>query len=276
MDEYGFPQFGTLEDGVALKKRAQLVAREIRAACGQLRAVPFDPRGCAEHFGLNVQGTDLPGDLSGRLSSFRDVPRIEFNQTHPETRVRFTISHELGHLCFLDKKPISPRERGEIGAVPKAQQREERLCNMIATELLMPAAAFRRIAGALRPSLGSLGQMKELFGVSTASLLRRICELRVWSVGVAEWVVANGSTPRRWGRRRVVVKSAMRTNMEQQRVVRKIEGVLNKAEARICESLRNGHQFGGRLTTEVEELVLNVTPFGPETNRGARVLVLHP
>jgi len=276
MSEYGFPQFGPIEHGTALEKRVQQVAREIRAACGQGRAVRFDPRACAQHFGLAVQGADLPGGLSGRLSFFGEVPQIEFDRRHPEARVRFTIAHELGHLCFLDKKPITPKERGEIGGVPRAQQREEGLCNLVAAELLMPAARFRRIAGTATPTLVSFRHLKELFGVSATALLRRICELGVWSLGASEWVIVPGSSPTRRGQRRIIVKRGGRTHMEGQQVVRKIERVLNDAEARICRSLRSGHELGGGWTAEAEQMLLNVTPFRHGTSRGARVLVLHP
>jgi Zn-dependent peptidase ImmA (M78 family) len=276
MDEYGFPQFGFVEHGMSLQKRLQQVAREIRATCGQARAIPFDPRACAQHFGLTVEGTDLPGGLSGRLSFFGDTPQIEFNRAHPEARVRFTIAHELAHLCFLDNKPIFPRERGEIDGVPTAQQREERLCDLIAAELLMPAARFRRIAGAVKPSIGSLRHLKELFGVSAASLLRRACEVRIWSFGVTEWVLATGSTARRRGRRRILAKRGGRTPIEREQILRNIERVLDEGETRICRSLRNGHDLGTGWTVEVQQMVLNVTPFGHGMSRGARALVLHP
>lgn len=59
---------------------------------------------------------------------------IEIADNAHEHRRRFTIAHELGHAVFATTGPGFPRNGQEL----------EKLCNMIATELLMPTDVFLR------------------------------------------------------------------------------------------------------------------------------------
>lgn len=160
----------------------------VRAAVRNLRKLPgarlpFDPFECARGIGIQVRYADLPSDYSGHLHFESGIPTVELNPRESRRRHRFTMAHELAHLCFLQDGCALPSERGNPSAVPFAQRREEQLCNKIATELLLPATSFKRKARELTPSLESLEALATSFDVSREVVLNRLEQLRTWSIG---------------------------------------------------------------------------------------------
>jgi Zn-dependent peptidase ImmA (M78 family) len=190
-------------------------------------------------------------------------------------RVRFTISHELGHVSFLDKKPIYQDERGHDYAVSQVQEREEVLCNRIAAEMLMPAAQLRRIATSLRPSTESIRKIQEMFGVSTAALIRRIRELGLWSVGFSDWTVSDGAIPQRRSRPCIGVRSGVRRQQEKDRVFRRIKIEMERAESFLAKSLSDGNDCRKELTKESDAVTVNIVPYLYANNRGVQIIALH-
>ena len=89
-------------------------------------------------------------------------PVLLVNSTAPVDRKRLTIAHELGHLC-LHNEFIT--ETVEADA------------NQFAAEFLMPEAA---IAHQLRDlTVGRLGDLKQVWGVSMQALIERAFHLRL-------------------------------------------------------------------------------------------------
>jgi Zn-dependent peptidase ImmA (M78 family) len=90
------------------------------------------------------------GNLAGIL--FREGNRIIIgvNESHPPTRRRFTIAHELGHLelhsqskIHIDKNFQSPvRLRDEVSSL--AVDPDEIEANTFAAELLMPTSMLEQ------------------------------------------------------------------------------------------------------------------------------------
>src|SRR5262249_44160125 len=77
---------------------------------------------------------DLP--ISGQLRRGANGFTIAYSVHLSQSRKRFTIAHEIGHAILEGTGPGSPRFGSEL----------ERICDMLATELLMPRKIF---AGAL-------------------------------------------------------------------------------------------------------------------------------
>ena len=75
---------------------------------------------------------------------------------------------------------------GEIDRIPEVQKREERLCDRIAAELLMPETAFLRHARLRPPSFNALTSLARIFEVSISATLIRLRESRAWSLGVLD------------------------------------------------------------------------------------------
>ena len=96
---------------------------------------PFDPFRLAEVMGIAV----VPKEdvLDARVVAAGSRPQIEFNPNRPRTRVRFSLAHEIAHTLFPDYLQ-SVRNRGAHAAARGDEWELELLCNVAASELLMP------------------------------------------------------------------------------------------------------------------------------------------
>lgn len=103
----------------------------------------------ARRLKAEVRYEPFDGELSGML--FREGERtiIGVNASHPKTRQRFTIAHELGHMMMHDERhPIHvdrrfPVRRRDVRS-SQAVDLEEMEANSFAAELLMPTAMLER------------------------------------------------------------------------------------------------------------------------------------
>src|SRR5205085_99091 len=75
---------------------------------------PFDPFELADRKGIRiVPRQDL---YDARLVADDAGPRIEFNPTRPQGRVRFSIAHELAHTFFPDYPEFARHRSGPRAA----------------------------------------------------------------------------------------------------------------------------------------------------------------
>ncbi len=109
---------------------------------------------------------------------------IEVRPRQPETRTRFSVAHELGHTFFFDIHNCPPRRIGPTGS---GSLDEERLCNIAAAELLMPAHLLREKAsmypspGQSYFSMNTFRFLLDVFVVSREAFARRIVQdLFIW------------------------------------------------------------------------------------------------
>jgi Zn-dependent peptidase ImmA (M78 family) len=238
-------QFGALEHQTYATERVLAIARFFRECSNQRRALPFDPYECAHSLGLRVYEKELARGESGQLRLDLPQPIIEVNRTDSHLRKRYTVCHELAHLCFTEKKPALPGERGEIDRIPDVQRREERLCDRIAAELLMPKAVFLKHAKMSLPSFDALSSLTETFGVSLSSALFRLREVRAWTLGVREYEFDESERTLRRRSGWTTVCRAIRSNHERWKVCRQVDQILETSE----RFLQNNQQrLTGRLT----------------------------
>ena len=92
---------------------------------------------------------------------------ITLNATHPASRRRFTLAHELGHIML--------RHEASITADEDERERLEREADSFASELLMPKADARRELRAV--SFKRLVMLKQRWLVSVAFLIRRALDV---------------------------------------------------------------------------------------------------
>lgn len=117
---------------------------------------PFPVVQFADEIGLKIFVTEkAPESMCGAISKHNDEYHIVVNGNHSETRMRFTVAHELGHY-FNDKAYLD--NAGEIKDESKqskkwlfrqdnaphdpAMARMDVLANRLAADLLMPKDAF--------------------------------------------------------------------------------------------------------------------------------------
>jgi IrrE N-terminal-like domain len=105
-----------------------------------------------------------PMPISGELRRESDGFVVAYSTFLSDGRRRFTIAHELGHAIFETTGPNCPRAGEEL----------ERLCDMLASELLMPRRVFLAHCGSpLEITLPRFFGLADSFQASiTATALR--------------------------------------------------------------------------------------------------------
>ena len=135
---------------------------------------PFDPFELAELLDISVTPQANLRDAQSFVTE-AGAKRIEFNPHKPASRIRFSIAHEIAHTLFPDFAE-RPRNRSMEDRSRSDDWQLEVLCNLAASELLMPATLFE---GADKPpaSMRSLLRERARFEVSMESVLLRLARL---------------------------------------------------------------------------------------------------
>jgi Zn-dependent peptidase ImmA (M78 family) len=107
---------------------------------------------------------------------------IDVNKSHPESRRRFTIAHEVGHTFFFDLEgELTTRSRLQVADTNltdiKTNRYEEYLCNLAAAEILMPAKPFSAKVQSAGPTAKTIITLSRLFKTSIWATSRRLLEL---------------------------------------------------------------------------------------------------
>ena len=111
-----------------------------------------------------IETEDLP--FSGELRRGPDGFTIVLSKHLTPSRRRFTVAHELGHAILETTGPRCPRFGLEL----------ERLCNMLATEILMPHSLFRSLVRE-QVSVSKVWELSRIFGTSLTATALRAAEL---------------------------------------------------------------------------------------------------
>ena len=137
---------------------------------------PTDLEALQKRLGIkSIETEDLP--FAGELRREVDGFRIVLSKHLSQGRKQFTIAHELGHAILETAGRRCPHSGSEL----------ERICDLLATELLMPKSVFLEHLG-LNFSLGSVSVLSRLFNTSLTATAIRIAELR----GCTVFEVKNG------------------------------------------------------------------------------------
>ena len=132
--------------------------------------IPVDVESIAQQMGVKIETLNpfAAGGISGEIEFLEDQPVIRVNAADPQTRRRFTIAHELGHLALghlADEKEFrDPSKNYTLGNYnPK-----ERDANYFAAALLMPDDAVRAYAAGMESPTATT--LANAFGVSKAAM----------------------------------------------------------------------------------------------------------
>ncbi len=109
--------------------------------------------------------------ISGELRRVKDAFVIVYSSYLSSPRRRFTIAHEMGHAIFEKSGPKCPRFGDEL----------ERLCDMLATEILMPKDIFSKLADGT-PSITKLFELAYTFKTSLSATAIRYAQIKEASV----------------------------------------------------------------------------------------------
>jgi hypothetical protein len=128
-----------------------------------------------------VSALPCDGYIEPRGSDFADGFRIVLKKGVPETRMCFTVAHEICHTFFYESVPeikFSPHE---------VDEQEEALCNYGAACLLMPAEEVISRAKNLPRGISSLVEIANTYGVSLDTAVLRLRSLKIWNCEFSAW-----------------------------------------------------------------------------------------
>lgn len=135
---------------------------------------PFDPFELARRLKIPVVARDDLYDariVPGAKKGFT----LEYNPSRPRGRVRFSVAHELAHTLFPDAaEQIRYRSSDEERSADDWQL--EMLCNIAASEVLMPTGTFPQLTGESL-DIDHLMDLRKQYDVSTEALLLRLTKL---------------------------------------------------------------------------------------------------
>jgi Zn-dependent peptidase ImmA (M78 family) len=144
---------------------------------------PFLAEEYARLMGIKkITKTEL-GDVGGVLLRFYDGPEIRLNQDDLRVRQSFSLAHEIGHLLYSELKleryirTIEYRSYYIQDCEKTRVKEKEHLCDVAATELLMPELIFKRHLSNFKLSMYSIERMAEIFKVSVQTTAIRVAEL---------------------------------------------------------------------------------------------------
>lgn len=156
-----------------------------------ITAVPVPVEKIPKLLGAQLRYSPLDDELSGMAFVKDGTPIIGVNALHHPNRQRFTIAHEIGHLCLhrdhitnavhVDKGfPVSVLNRDATSAA--GTERLEIEANQFAAALLMPKRVLDQILAETRIDIDDEAALKtcaKKFKVSKATLEFRIRNLPV-------------------------------------------------------------------------------------------------
>lgn len=117
-----------------------------------------------------VDDDDIP--VVGELRRENGAFRILCSAGQSAVRRRFTIAHELAHVLFEKSGPRAPRVGADL----------ERLCDMLAAEILMPRTVFEPALNQSTVDTSVVRRLASQFQTSLTATVLRCADLRPLSV----------------------------------------------------------------------------------------------
>lgn len=144
---------------------------------------PFDPAALADLLRIPVRPSQ--DVLDARLVPTASGVRIDFNPNRSPGRIRFSIAHEVAHVLFPDHATAA---RHRLAGTPGTNDADlELLCNLAASELVMPIGSFTELADG-PPSIDTALRLRSAFDLSMEAVLLRVA--RVARVPVTAFAAA--------------------------------------------------------------------------------------
>jgi Zn-dependent peptidase ImmA (M78 family) len=137
---------------------------QVRALAARFAALhPLrEPLALAQAIGASLQYGDL-GDKDGAFDPSRKL--VLLNQTSSPERLRFTMAHEVTHALILgDDDLLSDLHDAYAG--DEFEQHLETLCNIGASEILMPREPLRQLLATYGQKAVALPRLARHFAVS--------------------------------------------------------------------------------------------------------------
>jgi Zn-dependent peptidase ImmA (M78 family) len=153
--------------------------RWARLAWKRYRAkAPIDLARILNDLHIEIYAKDLPDSVAGIYVRKADGCYIVVNRNHPETRIRWTVAHEIKH--HLDSRSKEANTvTVSMATTVLLDTDTEKLCDAFAAELLMPDWCVIGNVYALQhwKQEDRIRLLCQRFGVSKQAMRRRLQEL---------------------------------------------------------------------------------------------------
>jgi len=177
-------------ESVSLEQATELIIERAKQLVNRLvedrghDKPPFLPEEFARLQGIKPIVRANLGKTSAVLLRFHNGDVIKVNEKHHPVRRNFSCAHEIGHTLFTELKLGRAIEQIEYRKTynPQVTERirakaKERLCDVAATELLMPESVFRKYLSGFGVSVHSIELLANIFRVSIRAAAWRIAEV---------------------------------------------------------------------------------------------------
>jgi hypothetical protein len=147
---------------------------------------PYCPKELASLFGIKCKEVEHEIDGEGRILLCRTKKlQIEYRKGRLPERQRFTIFHEFAHTLFPDYCEFLPQHQSSQKNPPSPIKKFEHLCDVGASEMLMPLDDFTDDFQKLKwLGFESVHELRERYQASIDATIYRLVDL-VTSVGFA-------------------------------------------------------------------------------------------
>lgn len=178
--------------GEKTRTAAARKALEALIAGASRAEIPVNVEAAARYLGIErlvyAELMDSDGSLA-ETSSGRYIATVRSAQS--DARRRFTLAHEVGHAIVLrslgsEDRP-GTRSRTACRPVTPDEKDEEQLCDLIASELLMPRAKFVAVMEETGVSAETVPEIARRFEVSLQACARKVAQLLPYEVGLGLW-----------------------------------------------------------------------------------------
>lgn len=126
----------------------------------------------------------------------RSGPRyvINVNSKEPKTRQSFAIAHELAHLALYEATGLTAALSHDVRSKQddEGAGEVEALCDIFASELLMPADEWANITAQFGVSIPILRRLAQAYAVSRIATARRLVEVAAWRNAIILWQTSKG------------------------------------------------------------------------------------
>lgn len=176
------------------KQQALDQARELLTLAAPIDA-PVDLDRIAKLQGVTQIVREPMESADAELVPTEDGYVIRVNNRANQGRQRFSIAHEIGHTFYPRQRTayrnaavaLEPRRTSQLG-----YRQEERLCDIVAVELLMPRQAFISALSADSPSIEEIETLAGRFDTSVLATASRYAELNGQTLQINRWTIIDG------------------------------------------------------------------------------------
>jgi hypothetical protein len=149
--------------------------------------LPIDVHALAKRRGVReVIYTDL--DTDGRISLSPSGSYIVFiNHSQTDARQRFTLAHEIGHTLFFEAIGHAGSDSERTGTSCYRDAEEERLCDFVATEILMPQKQMDGLVKRHGFSASAIVEASQRCRSSLRSAAKRIISIAPLRLAACMW-----------------------------------------------------------------------------------------